>query len=161
MDLVEKLKNYKLHPFPAVEENFEKPWGGYRTFFRNEKGLTFKELYVINELSVQSHTQRDEHWILEHGSAELYLGPIMPTYEETIAALTPVIAEPHQSIFIPRGTVHTAVLTAGEIAIFRELAFGNAQEDDIVRYYDMHGRVELAGYRGIPLKELIPLLRKQ
>ena len=147
-----------------LEIDLTRPWGGYITLERNQI-CTPKILFVTDDLSIQSHELRDEVWVLLLGRAAAYRGPIRDTPQETVAGLEETIMDPGDIIYIPRRTVH-AVTNAGGPAVIAELASGEAQEADIVRYYDKHMRgdkpVVLQGYEaGISIKNLIERCRER
>ncbi|MFH1850339.1 MAG: hypothetical protein ABH879_09260 [archaeon] len=144
----------------ALEKDLSKQWGGYVTFARNER-CTSKILILEGELSVQSHSERDELWYIVEGNAMVYRGDVGRTPESTVARLEGQLVQPGDSVYIQKGTVHTAVNKTANPTVIAEVSFGMADEDDIVRYYDASGRVSLPGLpAGISVEEMIPLCRK-
>ena len=161
MNLIDRIKAGQVINELELEKDITKPWGAYITFARNTE-CTSKILIVTNELSVQAHQQRDEMWYLVAGRAAIYRGKIMDSVESTIANLEPTIVSPGDLLYIPRTTVHTAVNLGKSPAIFIETSLGHAQEDDIQRFYDKHGRAKLEGYpSGINIADLISLCKSR
>lgn len=114
--------------------NFEeRPWGNY-TVLHTEETCQVKKL-VINpgmRISLQSHKFRAEHWFIVSGQGtaevdgkEIYIGP-------------------GDSIDIPIGSKHRITCDKSEPLIFVEVQTGTLfTEEDIVRYEDDFGRVNL------------------
>lgn len=145
----------------GLEVDVSRPWGGYITFARNEP-CTPKLLILKDELSVQSHEQRDERWCLVARSIAVYRGDIKGSVVETIAGLEEMVVSPGGIVYIPRRTVHTAANRGDGAALIVEVAYGVAIETDIRRYYDKNGRVTLEGYpAGIGVRKLIALCRER
>ena len=81
-------------------------------------------------MSRQSHKQRDEHWIVVKGKAEVYKDGEV------------VILSENESAFLPKGCVHSLGNPETTILEIVEVQYGSyLGEDDIVRYDDLHGRV--------------------
>lgn len=107
----------------------ERPWGNFRRFTENTPS-TVKIITIKpgEELSLQSHTKRSEFWKVISGSGmydisggkhDFYVG---------------------DEIFVPIGSKHK--LFAGkEGLVVLEIAIGEFDEGDIVRYEDKYGRV--------------------
>ena len=107
-----------------------KPWGWYQVLTTGKRHKV-KTLYVdINEeLSVQLHYHRDEHWIVVEGTIEVLLDN--KTY----------ILSENNSIFIPRGEKHSIRNTGKVPATIIEVQYGSyLEEDDIIRYSDKYDR---------------------
>ncbi len=107
----------------------ERPWGRYREYARNEPCTVWiVEMKPGEEGSLQSHQNFDELWIMLTDGAEV-------TLDEKV--LQPKAQE---EIFIPRGTKHRLRNPSKELIRMMEVAYGNVQDDDKVRYDDKYGR---------------------
>ena len=126
----------------------KKPWGFYDTFVRN-KTCTTKVLGINDELSLQSHKNRDEIWFLAKGKLAIYRSKVCEPIEKinskikTIAKLKKTVLKPGDGIFIPKNTAHGAMNLSRKGSLVVEVALGKAEEKDIVRLYDKSGRVKL------------------
>lgn len=116
---MEGLKNY---------EKEVRPWGSFERFTLNEAS-TVKIIRVEpnQELSLQQHKHRDEEWLVLQGSGVVTVGE----------ADTPV--EPGNNFFVSRGQKHR-VKGGPEGLMFLEIAFGEFDEADIIRFEDDYGR---------------------
>jgi mannose-6-phosphate isomerase-like protein (cupin superfamily) len=116
----------------AMRGEFDRrPWGTYEVLEESD-GFKVKKIVVDpgQRLSLQSHKQRREHWIVTKGVALITLGDT----EQTIG--------PDQYIHIPVGTVHRIQNPGTEPLIFVEVQSGNyLGEDDITRYQDDYQRI--------------------
>lgn len=115
----------KSHPFER------RPWGEFEVL-RDEGHFKSKIIRVLSgqQLSYQSHAQREEHWIVVRGSGEVILN------EQTL----PVKAGTY--IHIPLGAKHRIRNTGSVDLEFVEVQLGSYfGEDDIVRYQDDYKRV--------------------
>lgn len=113
-------------------EIFRRPWGFYKTTVLND----YFQSKVISvkpgqQLSLQSHNHREEHWIVAHGKG-------MVQIEQSEIRI-----ESGSSLFIPKGARHRLTNTdSKENLIITEVQIGDyLGEDDIVRYEDNYGRV--------------------
>ena len=107
------------------------PWGSYTVL---QEGVGFKikriEVKVAASLSLQSHRQRSEHWVVVNGIAEVVNG------DDTIKL------EKNQSAYIPVGNKHRLGNIGQETLVLIEVQCGDyLGEDDIVRYQDNYGRL--------------------
>ncbi len=108
----------------------ERPWGWFEILYE-EAGLKLKRITVKpgKRLSLQSHEQRAENWVVVQGKARFTLD------DETVAL------EPHQSVFIPHKSRHRIENPGEEELVFIEVQTGTyLGEDDIVRYQDDFNR---------------------
>ena len=116
-------------PMKAPQPFHEKrPWGEELWITRDSPSMV-KILSVSpgEALSLQFHKSRDEYWHVLSGNGSAVVG------EETRAL------SPGGDCFVPRGTNHR--LTGGtETLVLLELAFGDYDEEDIVRLEDKYGR---------------------
>jgi mannose-1-phosphate guanylyltransferase / mannose-6-phosphate isomerase len=111
-----------------------KPWGAYRVLTRGE-GFQVKEIDVEpgHRLSLQSHRQRAEHWIVATGTATV-------TVDGRVEDL-PCGGHIH----IPTGSRHRVENRGTELLRLMEVQTGEyLGEDDIVRYEDDYGRMGLS-----------------
>ena len=112
-------------------ERTERPWGWYETV-SEVPGNKVKRIRVHpgQQLSLQRHRQRAEHWVVVLGTARITVGE----------RVVDMAAGQHVDIAV--GEVHRlANLTAEPVEIV-EVQFGAyLGEDDIVRLQDDYGRV--------------------
>ncbi len=128
--IVELLKNAKR---PEVVSNLfvYRPWGSYEGL---TKGNRFQVKRIVvqpgEELSLQKHYHRAEHWVVVEGSAEIVLGDKKLFLTE------------NQSTYIPAGEIHQ-LKNPGKIPlIVIEVQSGTyLGEDDIVRVKDKYHRI--------------------
>ncbi|MBD3266584.1 cupin domain-containing protein [bacterium] len=107
----------------------ERPWGCYREYARNEPCTVWVvEMKPGEEGSLQSHNHFDELWIMLTDGAEVTVG-------ETV--LQP---KPQEEIFIPRGTKHRLRNMSNHPIRMMEVAYGDVQDEDKIRYDDKYGR---------------------
>lgn len=113
-------------------EIFQRPWGFYKTTVLND----YFQSKVISvkprqQLSLQSHNHREEHWIVAHGKGIVQIEK------------SEIKIESGSSLFIPKGAKHRLTNTdSSENLIITEVQIGDyLGEDDIVRYEDNYGRV--------------------
>jgi len=112
-------------------EKCNRPWG-YYTIIAAGKGFEIKIIHVNagQQLSVQSHNHRREHWVVISGEAKVLLND----KEFSIAK--------GQSVDIPVKAIHSLKNPAGTDMEIVEVQLGNIlSEDDIIRYKDIYGRV--------------------
>jgi mannose-1-phosphate guanylyltransferase/mannose-6-phosphate isomerase len=111
-------------------ERTERPWGWYETV-SEVAGNKIKRIGVLpgQQLSLQKHHQRAEHWVVTQGVASI-------TLDDRVFDLAP---GGHCDIAV--GQVHRlANKTSGAVEIV-EVQFGAyLGEDDIVRLQDDYGR---------------------
>ncbi|MDA3937131.1 MAG: mannose-1-phosphate guanylyltransferase/mannose-6-phosphate isomerase [Actinomycetota bacterium] len=107
-----------------------RPWGSW-TLHMKAPGFQIKSIVVRpgHRLSLQSHTQRSEHWVVVEGTAIVERDGVAMT----VAA--------NESAYIPIGCRHRLSNTSDESLRVIEVAVGDyLGEDDIVRYEDDWGR---------------------
>jgi mannose-1-phosphate guanylyltransferase/mannose-1-phosphate guanylyltransferase/mannose-6-phosphate isomerase len=106
----------------------ERPWGNFRQFSHNE--ITTIKILTVNpntSLSLQYHNHRSEFWHVISGHPLLTIG------EQKINAA------PGDEFEIKAKELHR--LEAGDDAVqILEIAFGDFDEEDIVRIEDKYGR---------------------
>jgi mannose-1-phosphate guanylyltransferase/mannose-6-phosphate isomerase len=107
-----------------------RPWGSYESIDDGER-FQVKHIRVRpgEQLSLQKHHHRAEHWIVVSGTAKVTRG------EETF------LVSENQSTYIPIGEVHR-LENPGKIPLdLIEVQTGSyLGEDDIVRLEDVYGR---------------------
>lgn len=128
-DAVDILKLKK--PQVLKEHTFEeRPWGRFE-ILKDTDVFKSKVIQVnpAQQISYQSHSKREEHWLITQGQGEVILN------DETI----PV--KPGSYVKIPLGAKHR-IRNPGQTAIeFVEVQMGTYfGEDDIVRYQDDYQR---------------------
>ncbi len=112
-------------------ERTERPWGWYETV-SEAPGNKVKRIRVHagQQLSLQKHRQRAEHWVVVQGVARVTVG----------ALVLDLTAGQHVDIAI--GEVHRLANMTQQTVEIVEVQFGSyLGEDDIVRLQDDYGRV--------------------
>lgn len=107
-----------------------RPWGSYECL---AKGPRFQvKRIVVNpgeQLSLQMHYHRAEHWVVVCGTAEITNGESVELFAE------------NQSTYIPLGAIHRLKNPGRVPLIVIEIQSGEyLDEDDIVRLKDIYGR---------------------
>lgn len=109
------------------KDRVKKPWGGYEII---EKGKEhwLKKLFVRKGemLSLQSHNERSETWVVLTGKIRAQKGNTWRTLNEG------------DSITINRKEKHRIAGLAESCVL--EVALGRPKEHDITRYKDKYGR---------------------
>ncbi|APW41730.1 phosphomannose isomerase type II C-terminal cupin domain [Rhodoferax saidenbachensis] len=111
-------------------ERTERPWGWYETV-SEVAGNKIKRIQVTpgQQLSLQKHHQRSEHWVVVQGTARI-------TIDDKVFDLAP---GGHCDIAV--GQVHRLANLTTEPVQIVEVQFGAyLGEDDIVRLQDDYGR---------------------
>lgn len=107
-----------------------RPWGSY-TVLGEGPGYKMKKITVTpgQQLSLQLHYHRSEHWIVIAGTAKVTIGEIEKMVHE------------NESVFVPQSTKHR-LENPGRIPLeIIEVQNGSyLEEDDIVRFDDVYGR---------------------
>lgn len=103
----------------------ERPWGTFRQFCLNE-GTTVKIITVSpgRRLSLQHHARRGELWQVLEGTVEVTLGH--KTWLATQGEL----------VWVRQGMLHRLSNPGRQTARVLEIAFGDFDEEDIVRIED-------------------------
>ncbi len=107
----------------------ERPWGLFRRFTNNQIS-TIKIIKVLpnEELSLQSHKEREEFWRVIKGDGIFEIGSKKYIVEEGSEQFVPVLTK-HK---MKSGMDGMEVL---------EISLGEFDENDIIRYEDKYGRV--------------------
>ncbi|MDQ2702984.1 MAG: mannose-1-phosphate guanylyltransferase/mannose-6-phosphate isomerase [Pseudomonadota bacterium] len=114
----------------ALHREVHRPWGSYDSIDTGPR-FQVKRIKVKPgaQLSLQSHTQRAEHWIVVSGIARV-------TRDHDVFEL-----HANQSTYIPIGAKHRLENPGNEVLELIEVQSGDyLGEDDIVRYEDVYGR---------------------
>lgn len=129
-DVVTELKR-RGRTEAEVPTTVHRPWGSY-TVLGEGPGYKMKKIVVApgGRLSLQMHYHRSEHWIVTGGSARVTIGEEDKMVHE------------NESVFIPMSTKHR-LENPGRIPLeIIEVQNGKyLEEDDIVRFDDIYGRV--------------------
>lgn len=107
----------------------QRPWGAFRRFTLNQASTV--KIITVNPgqvLSLQLHRHRDELWVALDPGLQVTVG------ERTWQP------EPCEEIYIPRRTRHRAAGAGPCPSRWLEIAFGEFDEEDIVRLQDHYGR---------------------
>ncbi|MEN6414785.1 MAG: mannose-1-phosphate guanylyltransferase/mannose-6-phosphate isomerase [Veillonellales bacterium] len=128
-DLVGELKARGRRE-ASEQTTMYRPWGSY-TVLGEGPGYKMKKI-VVNpgeQLSLQLHYHRSEHWIVIGGTAKVTVGDRVQMVHE------------NESIFVPQTTKHR-LENPGKIplAIIEVQNGSYLGEDDIVRFEDIYGR---------------------
>ena len=128
--IFETLKKQNDNTF-LIHKTVYRPWGFY-TVIAQGKGFQTKIIHVNpgQKLSVQSHNFRSEHWVVLTGMAKVVL------------EANELILSPGHSVDIPVKAIHSLQNPFKEDLEIIEVQKGDVlDEDDIIRYEDMYGRV--------------------
>lgn len=113
-----------------AETVVKRPWGAFEQYAHNESvTVSLMTVEPGQRLSLQSHEERAELWIVLDEGAEI----------EVDDELTRPRAG--EKIWIPRGARHR-LASAGPRVRVLEVAFGDWRQEDIVRYQDDYSRPE-------------------
>ena len=115
----------------VYHKKVNRPWGNYAVLEEDPDGFKIKRIEVAPgaRLSLQSHKQRSEHWVVVSGTATVTNG------EEVITV------HRNQSTYIPIGTKHRLENRGSEPLHIVEIQVGEyLGEDDIQRFEDNYGR---------------------
>lgn len=108
-----------------------RPWGSYTVLEEDQEGFKIKRIEVAPgaRLSLQSHNQRSEHWVVVSGTATVTNGNEVITVQK------------NQSTYIPIGSKHRLENLGTEPLHIVEIQVGEyLGENDIRRYEDNYGR---------------------
>ena len=128
--LVAAVKKSHAH-LTEIHLTVTRPWGSY-TILEEGQGYKIKRILVNPgaKLSMQMHYHRSEHWVVIEGTARIMNG------EQDIHL------EENQSTYIPKTNRHR-LENPGKVPLqIIEIQTGPyLEEDDIVRFDDVYGRV--------------------
>jgi mannose-1-phosphate guanylyltransferase/mannose-6-phosphate isomerase len=131
-EIVDKLKHIKAQEH-LIHVTVERPWGSY-TVLEELPGSKMKRIIVNpkSKLSLQRHKHRSEHWIVTSGIA-------IVTRNEEVFTISK-----NQSVYIPIFTKHRLENKEDFPLEIIEVQVGEyLEEDDIERFDDQYGRVDL------------------
>jgi mannose-6-phosphate isomerase-like protein (cupin superfamily) len=106
----------------------KKPWGQFEEFTHNE--ITTVKILSVNHggsLSLQDHGHRTEFWRIISGHPLVTVGEITK------------IAKPDDEFIIEKLQPHRLEAQNDDVQVL-EIAYGNFDEEDIVRIKDKYGR---------------------
>ncbi len=130
--LVDHIKSEK-QSLVSNHRRVYRPWGAYDSVDSGQR-FQVKRITVKpgQKLSLQMHYHRAEHWVIVSGTAKVVCGD------------TETVLTENESIYIPHGTIHR-LENPGKIDLdLIEVQSGSyLGEDDIVRFDDVYGRVDL------------------
>lgn len=116
---------------PRKVHDVYRPWGSFRQYAHNEEvTVSLMTVQPDQRLSLQSHTGRAELWIVLDNGAVVQVGDEI---------LRPKAGE---ELWIPAGTRHRLGSEKATVRVL-EVAFGNWQQEDIIRYGDDYARPEV------------------
>lgn len=135
------LRSFFFHPFARnfamttstrteLVERTQRPWGWYETV-SEAAGNKIKRIQVApgQQLSLQKHQHRAEHWVVTQGTARVTLDA--QVFDLTVG----------QHCDIAQGQVHRLANLTQEVVEIVEVQFGHyLGEDDIIRLQDDYGR---------------------
>lgn len=130
INIVERFKDIELKM--KSFEIFNRPWGFYKTVFLSEfVRAKIIQVFPGQQLSLQFHKKREEHWIIIKGQGKI-------TIEESIREVSA-----GSYIFIPKGCKHRIKnLSENELLTISEIQLGTYfGEDDIIRIEDDYNRL--------------------
>ena len=127
--VVDRLKAAGRHEAVAHNRTY-RPWGFYESLIQGDR-FQVKRIVVTpgNQLSLQKHFHRAEHWVVVNGTA-------LVTRDDEVR-----IIHENESIYLPLGCVHR-LENPGRIPLTLIEVQSGAYlgEDDIVRLEDTYGR---------------------
>ena len=137
-DLVNILKqNPKTKHLTEFHTTVYRPWGSYTELEKGDR-YRIKRITVQpgEQLSLQMHYHRSEHWVVVKGTAKVIL-------EKENGILEEVYVHENESIYVPKTTKHR-LINPGKVPLeIIEVQVGEyVEEDDIVRFEDNYGRLE-------------------
>ena len=128
-NIVDNLKRKKIKEGILHKKVF-RPWGNYESIAEDERWQV--KLITVgpgNQLSLQMHHHRAEHWIVVKGTAKVQIND------------KELILGENQSTFIPLGSKHRLINPGKIPLILIEVQSGAyLGEDDIMRFSDNYGR---------------------
>ena len=128
-NIVSDLKKRKI-PEGQKHKKIYRPWGNYQSII-DDKNWQVKliEVKPHQELSLQMHHYRSEHWIVIKGIAKVEIDNKVIYLNE------------NQSTYIPQKTKHRLSNPKDNLLTIIEVQIGTyLGEDDIIRFEDKYGR---------------------
>ena len=137
-ELVKILKeNENTKSLTEYHTTVYRPWGSYTEF---EKGHRYRIKRITvqpgEQLSLQMHHHRSEHWIVVKGTAKVVM-------EDEEGNLREFYIHENESTYVPKTTKHR-LINPGKIPLeIIEVQVGEyVEEDDIIRFDDKYSRKE-------------------
>lgn len=125
------MSNYVTKPIPPEKpsvEFIERPWGSFKQYANNQEvTVSLMMVQPDQRLSLQSHTGRAELWIVLDDGA---------TVQVDDDILHPKAGD---EIWIPANAKHRLSSTGPTVRVL-EVAFGNWQQADVIRFEDDYQR---------------------
>ncbi len=125
------MSNFVTRPIPAekpLAHHVERPWGAFEQYaFNQEVTVSLMTVKPGQRLSLQAHTGRAELWIALDDGAEVQID------DQT---LHPMAGE---ELWIPANAKHRLSAADRPVRVL-EVAFGNWQQADILRFADDYTR---------------------
>jgi len=132
-EIVSCLKETRA-PEQLSHPTVQKPWGSFTVLLEDQcYKIKQIEVHPYEQLSLQMHYYRSEHWVVVSGTAEVQRGEEMLTIHR------------NESTYIPSGMKHRLRNPGKRPLKIIEVQSGEyVGEDDIVRFDDRYGRKEPA-----------------
>lgn len=125
------MTNFATKPIPTNKppvKHVERPWGSFDQYaFNQEVTVSLITVQPGQRLSLQSHTGRSELWIVLDEGAEIIVDDEV-FYPKRM-----------EEIWIPVRAKHCLSSLGTEVRVL-EVAFGNWQQEDIMRFSDDYQR---------------------
>ena len=122
------MSKYATKPIPSTKPSIDfvqRPWGTFKQFANNEDcTVSLMTILPGQRLSLQSHTGRAELWIVIDDGAVVQLGNEIREYKAG------------DEIWIPADERHRLGCAGDKPVRVLEVAFGNWQQEDIMRFED-------------------------
>jgi len=123
---------YVTKPIPSSKpdvKRVERPWGNFSQFAHNQDcTVSLMTVKPGQRLSLQSHTGRSELWIVLDDGAIIQVDDRIDEYRAG------------DEVWIPANGKHRLSCKGPNAVRVLEVAFGNWQQDDIIRYADDYNR---------------------
>lgn len=133
IDMICRALKDEGHASGRVSRFMRRPWGSFMVLDEGDR-YKIKKLIIKPGgcLSLQMHRHRNEHWVVVGGRAEV-------TCDDRLFWL-----DTNESAYIRAGTKHRVYNHGPEPLLIIEVQSGHyLGEDDIIRYEDFYGRMEI------------------
>ena len=125
------MTNFATQPIPTDKppiKHVDRPWGSFDQYaFNQDVTVSLMTVQPGQRLSLQSHTGRSELWIVLDEGAEIIVDDEV-FYPKRM-----------EEIWIPVRAKHRLSSLGTEVRVL-EVAFGNWQQEDIMRFSDDYQR---------------------
>ena len=109
----------------------KKPWGSFTQFTHNQKStVKILEVKPGEMISLQNHKKRKEFWYVLEGKPTIVLNTKTKKHKAG------------DSIRIGKWVKHRIINETKKLVRILEIATGNFDENDIVRYKDKYNRIK-------------------